>query len=50
MKTITEMIFVPDEVHDGIYLANIQIPQFMADAAPSRILLFELTYVNQRHV
>lgn len=42
-KTITEMIFVPDNVPDGHYLLNIQIPSFMSDAAPSRPLLFPLT-------
>lgn len=41
-KTITEMIFVPDEVNDGNYLLNLQIPAFVADAAPSRPVLFAL--------
>lgn len=35
-RTITEMVFVPDEVKDGIYLLNIQVPAFAVDAAPSR--------------
>ena len=35
-KTITEMVFVPDEVEDGNYLLNLQIAPFMSDAAPSR--------------
>lgn len=39
-KTITELIFVPDEVDDGYYLLNLQIPPFMTDAAPSRPLIF----------
>jgi len=39
-KTITELIFVPDEVVDGYYLLNLQIPPFMTDAAPSRPLIF----------
>jgi len=41
-KTITEMIYVPDDVQDGTYLLNIQIPSFMSDAAPSRPILFSL--------
>ncbi len=41
IKTITEMIFVPDEIADGKYFLNIQIPGFIADAAPSRPLLFK---------
>lgn len=41
-KTITEMVYIPGEIPDGHYLANIQIPNFAADAAPSRVLLFPL--------
>ncbi len=40
MKTITEMIYAADEIKDGSYLMNIQIPDFSADAAPSRIILY----------
>jgi kynurenine formamidase len=40
-STITEMIFVPDEVEDGSYLLNLQIPPFESDAAPSRPILFK---------
>ena len=46
MKTITEMIYVSNEVADGKYLMNIQIPDFVADAAPSRVLLYELIIIN----
>lgn len=42
VKTITEMIFVPDKITDGKYLVNIQIPDFRADAAPSRVALYKL--------
>lgn len=42
VKTITEMIFVSDEIPDGPYLTNIQIPNFIADAAPSRVFLYEM--------
>ncbi len=41
-KTITEMIYVKNEVADGKYLLNMQIAPFVADAAPSRPLLFPL--------
>lgn len=41
LKTITEMIFVPDEIEDGFYLLNLQIPSFVADAAPSRPVIYE---------
>ncbi len=35
-KTITEMVFVDDEIEDGVCVLNIQIPAFCSDAAPSR--------------
>ncbi len=41
LKTITEMTFVPDEVGDGRYLLNLQIPNFVADSAPSRPVIFQ---------
>jgi kynurenine formamidase len=41
-NTITELIFVPENVEDGSYLLNLQIAPFVADAAPSRPLLFKL--------
>lgn len=39
-RTITELIYVPDEVPDGEYLLNLQIAPFMADCAPSRPILY----------
>ena len=41
-KTITEMIFVPNEIKDGKYLLNLQIAPFSTDAAPSRPILYEI--------
>jgi arylformamidase len=41
-RTITEMIFVPDDVPDGRYLLTIQTPHIASDAVPSRPLLFFL--------
>jgi kynurenine formamidase len=38
-STITELIYVPNEVVDGEYLLNLQIAPFDADAAPSRPVL-----------
>ena len=43
--TITEFIFVPDEIEDGLYLLNLQVPPFELDAAPSRPVLFGLKEV-----
>lgn len=39
-KTITELIFVPDEVPDGIYLLNLQMAAIENDASPSRPVIF----------
>ena len=39
-KTITELIFVADDIKDGYYLLNLQISPFKADAAPSRPIVF----------
>jgi len=41
-KTITEMIYVPDNVKDGEYILNLQIADFVADASPSRPILFKV--------
>ena len=38
--TVTEMVFVPDEIIDGVYLLNLQVPPFLSDAAPSRPVLY----------
>lgn len=41
-NTITEMIYAPDHIADGSYICSIQIPNFVADAAPSRVFLYQL--------
>ncbi len=40
--TITELIFVPDEVPDGSYLLNLQIAPFENDASPSKPVLYKI--------
>lgn len=40
--TITELIFVPDEVLDGLYLLNLQITSLELDASPSKPVLYQL--------
>lgn len=40
VRTVTELIHVPDKVKDGPYLLNLQVAAFAADAAPSRPLLY----------
>jgi kynurenine formamidase len=44
--TITEMIFVPNEIEDGTYLLNLQTAPFENDATPSRPVLFKLKRVQ----
>ncbi len=44
-NTISELIYVPDHVKDGLYLLNIQIPSIDLDAVPSKPVLYELTKV-----
>lgn len=39
-STITELIYVPNNVADGEYFLNLQIAPFASDASPSRPILF----------
>lgn len=41
--TITEFIYAPDSVKDGLYLLNLQIAAFENDAAPSRPVLYAVS-------
>ena len=41
--TITEMIFVPDDVKDGLYLLLHQITSIVLDASPSKPVLYMLS-------
>ncbi len=41
-RTVTELIFVPDEVPDGWYALTVQVPAWRIDAAPSRPLIYPL--------
>jgi kynurenine formamidase len=40
--TITEMIYVPDEIEDGSYILNLQIASFENDASPSKPILYKI--------
>ena len=40
--TISELVYVPDNIKDGVYFMNLQVAAFENDAAPSRPVLFEL--------
>ena len=39
--TITELIFVPDAVQDGLYLLNLQVTSLVLDASPSKPVLYQ---------
>ncbi len=41
-STVTELVYIPDEINEGRYLLNLQIAPFGTDAAPSRPILFEI--------
>lgn len=41
--TVTELIYVADEVEDGVYLLNLQIMSIESDASPSKPVLYALT-------
>ncbi|MEO8534226.1 MAG: cyclase family protein [Flavobacterium sp.] len=40
--TITEMIYVAEEIEDGNYLLNLQIASFENDASPSKPVLYKI--------
>ena len=40
-NTITELVYIPNEIQDGFYFVNIQLPHFKCDAAPSRPILMK---------
>lgn len=43
--TLTELIYVKPGILDGLYLLNLQVAPFAADAAPSRPLLYPLASI-----
>jgi kynurenine formamidase len=45
-KTISEMIYVADDIIDGFYLCNLQVPEIETDAVPSRPMLYALSKTN----
>lgn len=41
--TITELIYVPEQIRDGLYLLNLQITSLEVDASPSKPVIYQLT-------
>lgn len=46
-KTITEMVYIADEISDGLYFCNMQIASIESDASPSKIVLYDLENVTE---
>ncbi len=44
-KTITEMIYVPNSIMDGLYMLELQVAPLVLDASPSRPVLYR---INQK--
>jgi hypothetical protein len=45
--TITELVYIPDEVLDGLYIVNLWVSNIQwVDAAPSRPLIYSLEEVK----
>lgn len=44
-STITEFVYIPDNISDGLYLLNLLIPAIETDAVPSRPLLYPLEQI-----
>lgn len=42
-RTISELVFVENDIEDGEYIINFQIAPFENDAAPSRPVLYKIT-------
>lgn len=45
--SITELIYAPDHIPDGLYLLNLQIASLQLDASPSKPVLYTLSPVLQ---
>lgn len=41
-RTITELVYVNNEIHDGLYVLELQMASFENDASPSRPILYRI--------
>lgn len=46
--TVTEMIYAADELADGLYLLDLQVPRWALEAVPSRPLLLQAELIEER--
>lgn len=42
--TITELVYIRNDIEDGLYLLNLQIPSISLDAVPSKPVLYKLIH------
>lgn len=46
-KTISELVYIDEDIRDGQYLCTIQIISIMSDASPSKIMLYDMNLVDK---
>jgi len=42
-RSVTEMVFVPDELADGLYWLHLELAPLVGEATPSRPMLYPVT-------
>ena len=42
-KTITELVYIKENIKDGSYILNLQVAPFENDASPSRPVLYQIS-------
>lgn len=47
-RSITEMIYVPDDIVDGDYWLDLQLPPLVSDAVPSRPIIYPVIYPGSK--
>ncbi len=46
--TVTEFIYAPDEIADGLYLLDLQVPRWQLEAVPSRPLVIPAELLQEK--
>jgi len=46
-RSVTEMIYIPESVKDGLYWMHLELSPLMSDATPSRPVIYPLTEKHQ---
>ncbi len=46
--TVTEMVYVADELTDGLYLLDLQVPRWSLEAVPSRPMLMQAELIDEQ--